>query len=62
MDSMVVDLSACPDAAVGTDVLVFGADGESTQDIAVVADAMGTITHEVIARLGPRVQRVFVRH
>ena len=62
MDSMVVDLSACPDAAVGTDVLVFGADGASTQDIAVVAEAMGTITHEVIARLGPRVQRVFVRH
>jgi alanine racemase len=62
MDSMVVDLSACPDAAVGTDVLVFGADGESAQDIGLVAAAMGTITHEVIARLGPRVQRVFVRH
>jgi alanine racemase len=62
MDSMVVDLSACPDATVGTDVVVFGAAGESAQDIGTVAEAMGTITHEVIARLGPRVQRVFVRH
>jgi alanine racemase len=62
MDSMVVDLSACPDAEVGTDVLVFGAQGESAQAIEDVAEAMGTIPYEVVARLGPRVQRVFVRH
>jgi alanine racemase len=62
MDSMVVDLSACPDAAVGTDVLVFGTQGDSAQPIEAVAEAMGTIPYEVIARLGPRIQRVFVRH
>jgi len=62
MDSMVVDLSACPDAEVGTEVLVFGTLGDSHQPIEDVAAAMGTIPYEVIARLGPRVQRVFVRH
>ena len=62
MDSMVVDLTACPDVEVGTDVLVFGSQGDSTQAIEDVADAMGTIPYEVVARLGPRVQRVFVRH
>jgi alanine racemase len=62
MDSTVVDLSACPDAAVGTDVLLFGTEGDSSQPIEDVAAAMGTIPYEVVARLGPRVQRVFVRH
>ena len=41
---------------------MFGAEGESTQAIEDVAEAMGTIPYEVVARLGPRVQRVFVRH
>jgi alanine racemase len=62
MDSLVVDLSACPDAAVGSDVLVFGAHGGSSQSIEDVAAAMQTISYEVISRLGPRVQRIFVRH
>jgi alanine racemase len=62
MDSMVVDLSGCPDAEVGAEALVFGTLGDSTQPIEDVAAAMGTIPYEVIARLGPRVQRVFVRH
>ncbi|MGI9051704.1 MAG: alanine racemase [Ilumatobacteraceae bacterium] len=62
MDSMVVDLSACPEAEVGSDVLIFGTQGESSQAIDDVAEAMGTIAYEVISRLGPRVQRVFVRH
>jgi alanine racemase len=62
MDSMVVDLSACPDVPVGADVVVFGAQGDSAQAIEDVAEAMGTIPYEVIARLGPRIQRVFVRH
>ena len=62
MDSLVVDLTACPDVAVGAEVVVFGAHGDSAQPIEDVAAAMGTIPYEVIARLGPRVQRVFVRH
>ncbi|MES2178783.1 MAG: alanine racemase [Gemmatimonadota bacterium] len=62
MDSMVIDLSECPEAEVGYDVLVFGARGRSSQSIEHVAEAMQTIPYEVISRLGPRVQRIFVRH
>jgi alanine racemase len=62
IDSMVVDLSACPEAEVGSDVLIFGEYGESSQAIEDVAEAMQTIPYEVISRLGPRVQRLFVRH
>ena len=62
MDSLVVDLSDCPDARVGSDVLFFGANGESSQAIETVAEAMDTIPYEVITGLGPRIQRIFVRH
>jgi len=62
MDSLVIDLSDCPDAQVGSDVLFFGANGESTQAIETVAEAMDTIPYEVLTGLGPRIQRIFVRH
>ena len=62
MDSLVVDLSDCPDAQVGSDVLFFGANGESSQALETVAEAMDTIPYEVITGLGPRIQRIFVRH
>ena len=62
MDSLVVDLSECPDAQMGSDVLFFGTNGESSQALETVADAMDTIPYEVITGLGPRIQRIFVRH
>lgn len=62
MDSLTVDLMHSPDAAVGTEVLIFGTQGGSSQSIDEVAEAMDTISYEVISRLGPRVQRVFVSH
>ncbi|MGV3709503.1 MAG: alanine racemase [Gemmatimonas sp.] len=62
MDSLVVDLSTSPEARVGSDVLFFGTNGESSQPIETVAEAMGTIPYEVITGLGPRIQRIFVRH
>jgi Alr-MurF fusion protein len=61
MDSMTVDLSSS-DAAVGDDVLVFGAHDGRKQRIEDVAEAMGTIPYEVLARLGTRIQRIFVEH
>ncbi len=61
MDSMSIDLSGCPTAEVGSEVLVFGTYGESSQPVDDVADVMHTITYEVIALLGRRVQRVVVR-
>jgi alanine racemase len=62
MDSMAVDVTDAPGADVGSDVLVFGTYGGSTVPIQDLAQMMGTIPHEVLAAIGPRVQRVFSRH
>jgi alanine racemase len=61
MDSLAVDLSACPGAVVGDEVLVFGSrDGHTLRPEAVAAQA-GTIPYELLVRVDSRrVQRLFV--
>jgi alanine racemase len=59
MDQFVLDLGDDA-AAAGDEVVLFGAgdDGEPTaQDW---ADATGTISYEIVTRVGPRVPRVYV--
>jgi alanine racemase len=60
MDSMVVDLSAAPDAAAGSEALLFGVHHGAVLRPEAVAAQAGTIAYELLARLGPRVQRVYV--
>ena len=57
MDQFVLDLGPDSTARPGDEVLVFGADpaGPSAQDW---ADATGTISYEIVARIGARVPRV----
>lgn len=62
MDSMTVDVSGCPEAVVGSDVLIYGRRGDWEVPLEEVSAAIGTNAHEVMARLGPRVQRIFTRH
>jgi alanine racemase len=62
MDSMVVDVTGCPGAEVGSDVLIYGRYGGSHVSIEEVATAVGTIPYELLARVGPRVQRVLTDH
>jgi alanine racemase len=62
MDSMTVDLSGCPGAAAGSDVLLYGRLGGSEVPLEAAARSIGTIPYEVMARVGPRVQRVLTRH
>ena len=62
MDSMVVDVSDCPGAEVGSDVLIYGRYGGSQVPIDEVATAIGTIPYELLARVGPRVERVLTHH
>ena len=57
MDFTMVDLADAPHAAVGDDVLVFGAE----QPVQVLAKAYGTIVYEVFTGIGSRVRRVFYR-
>jgi len=60
MDSLVVDLSAAPDAAAGSEALLFGVHHGAVLRPEEVAAQAGTIPYELLARLGPRVQRVYV--
>jgi alanine racemase len=62
MDSMNIDLSGSPEATVGSEVLIYGRLGSSEIHLEDVAAAIGTIPYEVMARVGPRVQRIVTRH
>lgn len=61
MDSMVVDVTAIEGAAEGTDVLIYGDRGGFVLRPEEVAEKADTIAYELLARLGPRVQRIFLR-
>jgi alanine racemase len=62
MDSMTVDLSQCPDAHVGSDVLILGRYGDWVIAPEGLAESIGTIPYELMVRVGPRVQRILTRH
>lgn len=61
MDYMMVDVTDIPHAAIGDPVLLFGEDEYghyvSPEEFAF---AVGSIPHELITCLGPRIQRIFV--
>jgi alanine racemase len=59
MDQFVLDLGDDA-AAAGAEVVLFGPgdDGEPTAQ--EWADATGTISYEIVTRVGPRVPRVYV--
>ncbi len=59
MDQVVVDLGADSAARAGDEVVLFGPDpaGPTAQRW---ADATGTISYEIVTRIGPRVPRVYV--
>jgi alanine racemase len=60
MDSLVVDLAATPGAAAGSEALLFGVHHGAVLRPEEVAAQAGTIPYELLARLGPRIQRVHV--
>jgi Alr-MurF fusion protein len=60
MDSMIVSLAAAPGAAAGSEALLFGVHHGAVLRPEQVAAQAGTIPYELLARLGPRVQRVYV--
>jgi alanine racemase len=60
MDSMIVGLAAAPGAAAGSEALLFGVHHGAVLRPEEVASQAGTIPYELLARLGPRVQRVYV--
>jgi alanine racemase len=61
MDSMMIDLSGAPEVQPRADVLIYGRHGGYTVRPEDVAQTCNTIPYELLARLGPRVQRIFIR-
>lgn len=60
MDSMLLDLTDIPIAAEGTEVLIYGSYGGYELRPETAALAAETIPYELLVRLGPRVQRVYI--
>ncbi len=56
MDFMMIDVTEISDCAVGDRVDLFGGEAMTVEDFAACG---GTIAHEVIACLGPRIERIF---
>ena len=60
MDMTTIDVTRCPDAAVGDEVTVMDADPLSPASVYQLARVTDTIPYEVFTRIGPRVKRVGV--
>jgi alanine racemase len=59
MDLMVIDVSGVDDVQVGDDVILMGRDGSEEISCAELAERAGTITWEIVTRIGARVRRVY---
>ncbi|MGE5207780.1 MAG: alanine racemase [Alphaproteobacteria bacterium] len=60
MDLIVIDVSQLDDVQVGDDVVLMGRSGSEEISCAELGERAGTITWEIITRIGARVQRVYV--
>jgi alanine racemase len=60
MDLIVIDVSQLDDVQVGDDVVLMGRDGSEEISCAELGEKAGTITWEIVTRIGARVQRVYV--
>jgi alanine racemase len=59
MDSAPVNVTGVPEADVGDDVLLFGAWQDQVLPPEEIARRAGTVTHELLSGVGPRVQRIY---
>jgi alanine racemase len=60
MDLIVIDVSGLDEVQVGDDVVLMGRDGSEEISCAELSEKAGTISWEIITRIGARVQRVYV--
>lgn len=60
MDQMQIDITDLPGIGVGAEVLLYGTHNSHTLRPELVAEQAGTIGHELLTRLGPRVERIYL--
>ena len=59
MDQLMVDLTDVPDAQKGDIVTLIGSDGDLTISATDMADAVGTISYEILCGISKRVERIY---
>jgi alanine racemase len=60
MDLMMIDVSNIDNVQVGDEVVLMGRDGSEEISCVELAEKAGTITWEIITRIGARVRRIYV--
>ena len=60
MDMLMVDATAIPDVEIGDEAVLIGRQGDAEIGADEVAALLGTISYEVLCRIGPRVPRVYI--
>ncbi|MGE5214999.1 MAG: alanine racemase [Nitrospirota bacterium] len=60
MDLMVIDVSGLADVQIGDDAILMGRDGTEEISCTELAERAGTITWEIVTRIGVRVRRVYL--
>jgi alanine racemase len=60
MDMTMIDVTSVPDARVGDEAVLIGRQGSAEISADEVAEAQGTISYEVLCRIGPRVPRLYL--
>ncbi len=58
MDQMLVDVTAIPGVSPGDTATLIGRDGDAELTAGAAAAAAGSITNELLSRLGPRLERI----
>ncbi len=58
MDQILADVTALPEASVGEEAVLLGAQGDEALLAAELAEKAGTIAYEIFTGIGPRVVRV----
>lgn len=60
MDLMVIDVSGLEDVQIGDDAVLMGRDGTEEISCTELGERAGTITWEIVTRIGARVHRVYL--
>ena len=61
MDTIMIDVTAVPDARVGDEVVLIGRQGAEEILADEIAANGGTINYEIVCKISPRVTRVFIQ-
>jgi alanine racemase len=60
MDLTTIDITHCPDVAVGEAVTLLGSEGGLSIDAQQIARIAGTISYSVLCGIHARVKRIYV--